>query len=318
MSFKKWPSIDKFSDVYFTANRYNVSNVGYKFKIKLHGTNAGIRIEDGQLFAQKRSGDITVGDDNAGFAAWVNTLNNIAESSEGIIFYGEWAGSGVQTSDAITQIGTKKFFVFAYEDTLLDEYQYEPDVIAARVNAVFGDHPDIYVIPWLYEDTMKLNFLQQESAQEFIDQVMKTVDAIAAEDPYVKQMFNVSGPGEGVVGYPVEIENTGNYLFKAKSEAHTINKSKVRNHVAPEKPAGVDEFVDMFFTEGRFDQMLNEHLNGVADIKKTGDFLKAVMSDVYKESTHELELAEFDWKVASKYGITKTKSWFMNKATSIS
>jgi hypothetical protein len=125
----------------------------------------------------------------------------------------------------------------------------------------------------------------------------------------------VSGPGEGIVFYALD---QGAYwrdwMFKVKSDAHTVNKSKVRDHVAPEKPAGMDEFVEMFFTENRFRQMLDEALGGVADRKKTGDFLKAVMSDVYKESVNEIELADFEWKDVTKYAVGVTRLWLFDEA----
>lgn len=341
MSFQKWPSIGKFSDVFFMAGRRGATNVTLRGKIKLHGTNAAIRAtwDDiyGPLFvAQKRTSDISVGSDNAGFAQYVSTLNpspaiNVSEGNT--IFCGEWAGPGVQQGDAVAQIGSKKFFVFAVgqvgefevtEDgekvmrTGIVDIIFEPDEIQDLVDKVFPDVEDIIVLPW-YTAPVVVNMMDQSDAQKFITTATQIVDeVVGVEDPYIKETFGVSGPGEGIVYYALDKpDEWREWMFKVKSEAHTVNKSKNRDHVAPEKPEGMDEFVDMFFTENRFEQMLAEALDGKPDRKRTGDFLKAVMSDVHKESVNELELAEFEWKAVSKYGINKSKLWFMAKADAL-
>jgi hypothetical protein len=113
-------------------------------------------------------------------------------------------------------------------------------------------------------------------------------------------------------------DNWRDWMFKVKSEAHTINKSKKRDHVAPEKPEGIEEFIDQFFTENRFQQMLTEACGGVADRKQTGTFLKAVMSDVHKESINEIQLAEFEWKDVAKYAVNKTRIWLFDESDKLS
>jgi len=50
--FKKFTSIEKFSDVWYKALRFDIGEVLMRSKIKLHGTNAGIRIVDGQVTAR--------------------------------------------------------------------------------------------------------------------------------------------------------------------------------------------------------------------------------------------------------------------------
>jgi hypothetical protein len=331
MSFQKWPSIGKFSDVYHMASRRQTADVTLRGKIKLHGTNAAIRVENkGQLYGQKRTSDVVVGDDNAGFAQWLSTIAPLNILWDGWIFCGEWAGPGVQSGDAVAQIGSKKFFVFAVgtigsfevvengEKVTRDgivNIVIEPKLIQQMVDEAFPDQTDIIVLPW-YTESITINMMDQDAAQQFITDATKLVDdVVGVEDPFIKETFGVSGPGEGIVYYAIDKPTEWReWMFKVKSEAHTVNKSKNRDHVAPEKPEGMDEFVDMFFTEGRFQQMLDEALGGVADRKKTGDFLKAVMSDVSKESVNELELADFDWKDVSKYGVQKTRLWLFNKA----
>ena len=316
MTFTKWPSINKFSDVYFSAQRNQIKSAILRGKIKLHGSNAAIRVQDSDLVGQKRSADVRIGDDNAGFAAWLDKVEYFGgQTLSGMIFFGEWAGPGVQKGDAVGSIPNKKFFVFAVAPVTMLSVELDPDKIQELVTSAFGDHPDIIVLPW-YTEAKEVRMMDQDEAQAFINEATQLVDdVVAKEDPFIKETFGVEGPGEGIVYYALDQdEYWREWMFKVKSEAHTVNKSKNRNHVAPEKPDGIDDFIERFFTENRFEQMLNDTLGGVADRKQTGDFLKAVMSDVHKESVNEIELADFEWKDVAKYSVQKTRLWFMDRA----
>ena len=332
MPFVKWPSINKFSDIYHWAQRQRTQTVTLRGKIKLHGTNAAIRVEaDGSLVGQKRTSDVRIGDDNAGFAQWLSTVPyGVCQDLDSLIFFGEWAGPGVQAGDAVAAIDGKKFFIFAagqivdYEATEdgeavtrtgVADAVIEPQLLQEMVESVFGDNPDIMVLPW-YTEPRHVRIMDQTDAQDFITAATNLVDTVVAvEDPYIKETFGVSGVGEGIVFYALDQpDHWRDWMFKVKSDAHTINKSKVRDHVAPEKPEGIDEFIDMFFTENRFQQMLTETCGGVADRKQTGPFLKAVMSDVHKESINEVEIADFEWKDVAKYAVTKTRMWLFDEA----
>lgn len=322
MAFLKWGSIEKFSDIYHKAQKYRQEEATYRGKIKLHGTNACIRVEGGatELVGQKRTSDVSVGSDNAGFAAWLSTVDFVNTVVPGMTMYiyGEWAGPGIQAGDAVANIPRKTFFPFCIVNVFEDEDKntivIEPETIRLEVGAIFGERPDIVIVPWGTPE-LTFNFLKQEEAQAFITEQTKIVDEeISKEDPFIMEAYDISGPGEGLVFYRTDVtavDLVKSYMFKLKTEAHSVNKSKKRDHVAPEKPEGIDEFIDMFFTEARFEQMLIEI--GGADRKKTGEFLKAVMSDAHKESVNEIELADFEWKDVAKYSVNKTKAWFFDK-----
>lgn len=310
MSFVKFPSIDKFSDVYKWSQRLGVEKVTYGAKIKLHGTNAAIRIEGNTLTGQKRTSDVTVDADNCGFAEWVSTLTHPGSSVTKIIF-GEWAGPGVQKTDAVCMIPEKHFFVFSIYYPDRDEWVVEPNSIIPHL-ALFEDGSTrMKVLPWAFE-MREVDFRYQDNCQAFIDFLTDEVDKIGECDPYIKKQFGIEGPGEGLVLYPME--QGGKFMFKVKTVAHSVQKNKKRNHVAPEKPEGVEEFLDMFLTVPRFEQMLNEHLDGEADRKKLGLFLKAVMSDVHKESVNELEASGLEWKEVTRYAPARIKEWFFKEA----
>lgn len=323
--FRKWKSINKFSDVYAKAQKFGVKSITYRPKIKLHGTNAGIHIADDTLFPQKRSSFIDVYNDNCGFAKAVSEYEVVWYFNDYII-YGEWAGPGVQKGDAVCNIPNKEFFVFAIHNCFSDKTYTDPNKIDAVLIDIFGlNYPTKGITTIWWEDgPTTLDFTNQNACQNFIDKTMNTIDnVIAKEDPYIKRTFDISGPGEGYVFYPSEITMhdgtviTDNdivldYIFKVKTEAHAVQNSKKRNHVAPEKPEGIEDFIEMFFTENRFKQMLNQ-IGGSAEREKTGQFMKAVMSDVYKESEQEILLAEFEWKDVPKYAAPRVKQWWFKE-----
>lgn len=72
---------------------------------KIHGTNAQIHIsEDGEIRAGSRTRWIFPGDDNYGFAAWVeaNKEELIAKLGPGT-HYGEWAGPGINSGEGLSE-----------------------------------------------------------------------------------------------------------------------------------------------------------------------------------------------------------------------
>lgn len=322
--FYKWKSIKKFSDVFSKAQKHNVKEMQYRGKIKLHGTNTGIHFEHDNIYPQKRSDFINIYNDHIGFASFVSSLE-IQTFHNDIVIYGEWAGPKIQKNDAVTKIENKSFFVFSIYDISKNEMIIEPEEITQYIIDIFGDdyeNQNIYVIPW-HTHIMTINFFRQNVCQSFVNKIMKEVDeVIANQDPYIKSKFDVDGCGEGLVMYPINgnfadgssIENEFilDYMFKAKTEKHSVQKSKNRNNVNPEKPDGIDDFISMFFTEQRFEQMLNQ-IGGEAKQEKTGQFLKAVMSDVYKESEQEILLADFDWKDVPKYATPFVKAWWFRR-----
>lgn len=335
--FRKWQSIDKFSDAYKLANRNQVTSLTYNAKIKLHGTNAGIRVlEDGSLQAQKRTGDITPENDNAGFARFVASLPTSTPMCRGTVIYGEWAGKGVQKTDAVSQ-SEKTFYVFAIDtDHIFSDRVYrrinDPETITNFMKIVFECNiPDgIKVIPWFYDEDIVVDVDDQSAAQQFIDSATSDVDAIGVFDPYIKSLYGIEAPGEGLVYYCMDFgsavrktlhisrveEYCKGYMFKHKTAEHSVNKSKNRSHVAPEKPAGIDEFIEMFATERRFEQMVND--NAIEfDVKNTGAFMKAVMSDIHKESVNEIEAADFEWKDATKYLPQTVRGWWLKKCNEL-
>ena len=327
-SFIKFPSIERFSDVVHRVDKFGVKDLFYLSKIKLHGTNAGIHIlSDGTIRAQKRTSILNKEDnDNAGFRAWTETLKVRPGYNKDLLLFGEWAGMGIQKEDAVCEIDNKYFFIFmAIAD---GEWIVSPQLIQGILYAwpaPFDQTTDsldrIRVLPVF--SASKVDFTNEKLTQDFFNHQKEAVEEIGKRDPYIAREFNVMGAGEGLVYYPVYKDKEDSplnwslyqywrdYTWKLKTSKHseTAKKQKVR----PEKPAGVDEFLNNFITETRMQKILDEQFEGRASRKDTGNFLKAVMVDVHKESKTEIELAEFEWKDATKFAPSIIKRWWFEK-----
>ena len=269
--FIKWRSINKFSDIFKMATKHNVATATINAKVKLHGTNGGLRLVPGGIQPQKRSGDCSVTDDNAGFARWVeDTVRREDDTScyDGVVIYGEWAGNGIQSGDAVCQ-AQKTFYVFAIR--MSDEYTIvNPSSIETHLEKMLTMESldQIRVIPWLYDQDIVIELSNHKQTQEVVDNLVSHVDQIGECDPLIKQLWGIEGPGEGLVGYFTSMtfyDGTEvsplfwmDCTFKVKTVAHSVQKNKNRGGIGVEKPEGVDDFVQMFVTNQRMEQMLTE------------------------------------------------------------
>lgn len=311
--FTKFTSIEKFSDIWKMAQKQNIGKIQMRSKIKLHGTNAGIRIYDGTVQPQKRTEDVNILADNAGFAFWAGKVD--WKTNKNVIIYGEWAGPGVQKSDAVSQIDRKRFFVFG---ALLsgEEYVIEPDHLAELV----PDHPDIHIIPW-YNESWELDSNNVETARALGAYLEAEVPKIGDEDPYIKELFGVSGAGEGLVTGPYDPSGKlpywmfNTFVFKVKSEAHLAQKTNKLASFKVEVPGSVKDFAKMFVTPARCEQMIAENCGGSLSPKVIGDFLKAINADILKESVNELKEMNVEWKMIAREINNEALAWFKAQNT---
>jgi hypothetical protein len=338
-AFRKWNDLQQFHEVTKNLNYPRIHaklreldyKIPYGLKIKLHGTNACVRIEpDGKVTAQKRSSDIKVGNDNAGFAQWVSDneyyFSKLANSLRTIYIYGEWAGPGIQNGVACNETDRKYFYVFSldtYEDGVFVSRIYCPDTIEKLLGPQCID--TIIVIPWHGELTV--DFVCKEETQKALSALNVMVEAVGEKDPLINDLFEIEGAGEGVVAYPKIGMNPGiSYLkedevtyfswfnFKAKSEAHRVNKTKTAVQFDPEKFASIQLFADAYCTEQRLLQAFTEGVEGRKDMRLTPDFIKWVVTDIYKESKTERETnPELDWKAISKACSSRAVTWYKAK-----
>lgn len=331
-NFLKYTSIGKLSDVYHHMKKIGSPVVSYGAKVKLHGTNACVRIDsDGTVTAQKRTSDITPDDDNCGFAAWVEEHKeswSVHASEETTYVYGEWAGKGVRRGDAVCQLDGKYFFIFCVVLTYTHSETNElKEVVINEPEGIEGHFPDldnILVMPW--HSQYVVDFSKHEQVVGLSKVLEKQVNEIGQCDPFIKEIFGIEGVGEGLVlsakpefvsAGPNLVTVEGNKyretIFKVKSDHHKVNNTKKKAPVLVEVPQEVSGFIQMFVTDARMQQMLDEVCGGVSVPNMTGPFLKAVNQDIIKESELELEKSDLTWKDVSKHVSNKAIEWFKSK-----
>lgn len=327
MSHVSFPSIEGLHNVVKTYEVYPhifPETQVYRGKPKLHGTNAGVRIDRDGVTAQSRSIDLTVTQDSHSFAKWVKSREpyflslNVPE----IVIFGEWAGPGIMKGTSCNLLPEKFFAIFMVMvigsgDT--DEFTvfYEPDDIQKLIG--LGPLPhDVHILPWMGQP-LDITWADRLSIQRAADIANAEIEVFEVCDPYVLQTFGIEGPGEGLVYYPLGVTTTkrfGDFAFKAKGQKHRVSKVRTPVQIDPEVAASVDEFVTNFVTEPRLEQGLDA-IGGRADTKLTGNFLAWVGKDVEKESEDELEASGLEWKQVAKKVNEVARTWFISKAKTI-
>lgn len=335
MSFKKWTDIESLSHVIRSRNQSewmrNRGVINYRPKIKLHGTNAAIRITCDGVFAQSRTRTLSIEDDNFGFAAWVESYKSqwLELSSmmslvrmPPITMYGEWAGPGIQKGVASSLIPEKTFFMFASEmDGDVSDKEYEHGTMTLEwgpaVKRIADRIPTFKLLPWA-GDVIPVNFEDAGSLANLAAKVNEMVSECEKVDPYIKSEYSIEGPGEGFVFYAVDcpIEESTLYkrfMFKAKGKEHRVNKTKSAATIDPEILKSVSAFVDFAVTEARLNQGLREAVNDVVDPRLTADFLRWIANDVIKECVPELVDNGLDWKQVASPVSKKARDWYLGK-----
>jgi len=332
MSFLKWRSIPNFHNLVRDLNKKKKNRPGFvlptyvfRAKVKLHGTNAGILIKrNGEIKAMSRSKFITPGEDNVGFAAWVEKTKDdwvnlhshiLKDYDKDSIIFGEWCGPGVNKGCAVHKIPEKHFAIFSqqfveYKNNdmqIVNEWQD-----ATTLSSILGFYlpNNAFIIPWLEGSEIKIDFNSKTSVKEAAEKMERMVQIVEERDPLIAMRFGIEGLGEGLVFYAI---NDSNILFKAKGLEHRVVGSERR--VQPEAPR-VDEInslIDILVTTNRLEQGLVEACDGSVDMSNIGKFLQWMSQDVRKECQAEIEASGLDPKVVNKGVTNRAKQWFVNK-----
>jgi len=169
--------------------------------------------------------------------------------------------------------------------------------------------------------------MQSADLESHLKEMNKLVEEIDKEDPWVKKHFGISGCGEGIVWYPLNLGNIpqhttridislfNRFCFKAKGATHGVVVQKQPIQAKLEIPSGAADYVDMFVTEGRLEQGVREACADKFDKKDTGKFIIWMVKDIQKEGKQELQAAGLDWKQVDPLIKTKAKEWYLKKCT---
>lgn len=263
--------------------------------IKLHGTNAAIKLENGEISYQSRENIITVEKDNAGFANYMTSLQDkvfsLFEEFEGTtVIYGEWCGGNIQKGVAICQL-PKMFVIFS--------------VLNNGVWVEFTkDLPDlrIFNINSFPKYSVTVDFNNPDEAAEIMEKL--TID-VENECP-VGKAFNISGVGEGIVWSSTNRE----YVFKTKGVKHQVTKSKIVGTEVEKQD--LTEFINNTVTTNR----LNQGLENVSDNKakkNTGVFTNWVVGDILKEESDTINTNGYNVEQIKQDIIVVARKWYLNQ-----
>jgi hypothetical protein len=312
VTFQTWPSIEQLHNVvkqidfviatcekdpssgakYAPFDIALKSPVSYRGKVKLHGQNGAINIENGNIEIQSRSKFIAK---DSGMGKLISPnfeyFKKAAENmkSKKFIVFGEYAGSGVQSGVALSKLGHQIFAIFSL---MIDGViVFEPQ----EIRRILPDLPkNFYILDWYY-DTFSVDFTSKVKMEEEIEKLNQVVEKIDKMDPWVLEIFDVKGPGEGLVLYPISlVDKNGNltvemftsYVFKAKGEQHRTVSDQKSVQLVPQKAENLEKFAKMMTPEPRLEQGVKEV--GL-DVKNTGKFVNWVKLDVEKEGKAEAE-----------------------------
>lgn len=344
-----FPSIEQFRTVVTNINRhYNFTGLDangdamydttlpkpkltFKGTVKLHGTNAGVCYNkvDG-IWAQSRENIITPESDNAGFAFFVETRKDafmdlfsmiekrtnvenktsIDTTNNTISIYGEWCGGNIQKGVGICNL-EKSFFIFGVKIT---PHVDPNDIEAVKKNPAYwidctdlgNSEVKIYNINDFETYSIEIDFNMPQLVQNKLGEL--TI-AVETECPVAKA-FGFSGVGEGIV-WTCELNGVV-HRFKVKGEKHSASKVRILAAVDVDKLNSIKEFVDYAVTESRFNQAIEKVFGTkeAMDVKKMGDFIRWIVTDVIKEETDTMAANGIEPKDVNKYVSSKAREMF--------
>jgi len=341
MEFYKFPSIEQFRSVIKAvtqATRYtgrdeddkpifdhskSLPTLKFTGTVKLHGTNHSIvmtRSSEDNFYTQSRERITTLEKDNAGSSVWsyqnkehfLNIFKDFDREIETCILYGEWCGGNIQAKVAINGL-PKMFVIFGIK--LIDKNdnsKWLSDSDLANTISLFTNAErkifSIYQFPTF---EIEIDFNNPGFVQ---NKLIELTDSVEKECP-VGKYFGVSGIGEGIVWKHED------FIFKIKGEEHA-GKSKVKtlNIIDIERLENINKVVEFVTPEWRLEQMYQnvfDTLNGgEGDVKRLGDFIKAVNSDIYKEESETLITNGFGMADIAKELSNTVRTWFFKKLNS--
>jgi hypothetical protein len=328
--FQRWPDIELLHNVNRSVKLFNdknskdahISKVNYISKVKLDGTNAAVCVYgDGTIVAQSRNNIISVEDDNMGFAAWVEphkeSLRELAsclKSNMVLVFYGEWFGAKIQSSDLPGRYWAVYAMAISTDDEPKKTISVDPGVINNFLG-VLGFRDDCFVLD--IEHYITINY-----SNNLISHAVNEIETLVKEaelcDRFYNEYFDKVIPGEGYVYYPVDKDllliNTS-LMFKAKTQAHRVKKTPTAVEIDPVKLDNTQSFIDTFVTEQRLKQGVSEiggyHTNYI------GKYIAWVGRDIHKECQHELEANKLEWKELVKKVNKTARDWYMEQLASL-
>ena len=348
-SFRKFPKIGQLHQAVRHAHKLRpdarpAMPLTYRGTVKLHGTNAGVRLSpSGRVVCvQSRNRVLTVEDDNMGFAAFifdehmgahrrallaavadeVRSRRCVVEAgclAEDVTLYGEWCGPGIQKGVALNSLPERQFVLFsaAVGD---DGPRVPAGGVLASTMPIEAERVGIMAVRDAGAVELRIDLLSPESVAEKAATIARITEEYEARCPW-GEMHGIRGVGEGLVWVPVgPAYDDPELWFKTKGEQH---KGKPRTRVQvgadPAKVEGVGAFIRLALAEDRLRQGLDylREMGKPVEVRSTGDFLRWVAGDVQAELGAELEAGGLEWRDVAKRLGGEARAWFMRRCEEV-
>lgn len=306
---------------------------------KIHGMNASVCYSNKEgIYFQKRSEIINDKNDNWGFGEFAKERsaifmeliiklakeNNINLDTHRISLFGEFAGTGIQKGSALDGM-SKKFIIFqkfkvsnVNEELRAEDTKWYKTKIADKW--ICSELHSIFNIMNHFVKIVSFNFANFDEEYQDLNDILLDIENSSPIGEYLGKLNNI---GEGLIG---NFEFLGDeYTFKIKGskfQRTSVKKPKfnIDNELIQKKLECALKVCQPF----RLEQVWMEifEFNGVSfdtepNIKKLGDFIKKVITDIIKEETIAFEefnltpkeVFPFISKICSKWFFEQLKNF---------
>lgn len=282
--------------------------------VKIHGTNAGISMLNGELYPQKRSSIVTEG--HFGFPEYVFAYAEEFKALFSDVFgemqpdqiytiFAEWSGPGVQKGVGISNIPEKSCFLLATSISRWVEGKWEKEWLQLLDRDSLIYPPRCYSIYQFPTYAIEIDFNMPQLAQ---NRLIEITNAVEAQCPVAAQL-GVEGVGEGVVWTTTYKGNQ--YRFKVKGEKHSNTKVKTLAEVDDAKLEKIQDAVMYLVAPARLEQALFE--TQAKEKKDTPEVLRWIANDIIKEESGTLVRNGLEWKDVARSVSDHYRRMFFDK-----
>jgi len=340
---------DDFKTLSFVLNQQHA--IPYQSKVKLHGSNCALNVQykqnsivfgvqsRSQFFDRQGMGTLLFK-----FQSHIEEIfQKYKDDYHQMIIYGEYCGAKVQKGVALCKLKFNLMAVFAIQfngqngirDLVIDPTDIQ-NILTDFGSKTLPQY--LFVIPYYKKEEIILDFdfNDEKKLEEKANIINADVNLIDKEDPWVKATFNESGPGEGLVLYPLSFQRKSEkfnvsmgpassiftLMFKAKGKTHQMVTGILPAQIYTSVVESAEKYALLMVTEARLKQGAkeisdptkeNDENYTVFDNKNFGKFLKWILADVEKEGKDELKASNLDWKTVSPFVKNVSQSWFLKQ-----
>lgn len=294
--------------------------ITFKGTIKLHGTNLGICYNDKEgIYYQSRNGIKSNGhfgsvdylklheEEIIKLFKLIAKEKDIDTSKQTITVYAEYAGEGIQTGVAISEL-PKMPYIFAVKiSPCCNGSQFEPYYLK---DISFIPPTSVYRNIFYYKTfKIDIDFNNPGLSSELIEKYTLEVE----DECPVAKAYDKEGIGEGIVW--IGFHQGNRYIFKSKGEKHNNGKRSKKQSVAPIDPdmlKSVNEAVNKYVTDSRIKQAVQEQEIDW-NRRHTGNVINWVKNDIMREEHLSLKENKIDTGLFVKELSTKIRAEFFKK-----